>query len=504
MHNMKTNLIKIGGWVYFWLLTLLPYANAGFPEPYNLIYGLIKLDGQMLTAQNTNVFIEARRIPTGPAVARYQMGSQASANNYYALKVRLESVTPLSDETSVSTPSNILYLVVVANNQVKDQLEYVVGDRGNVKRLDFGAIDNDDDGLPDGWEQAYLYGLGYGPNDDPDHDGLDNLTEYRLGTNPLRPDARHPADTNQDWRITIAELSSYYNAWRQGMPWPNGPTNIPVEYVTRATYIWEQGEYYKFDTTLTNAPLWWVSIPPTNVAALAAVAATVSNTVSNFASNQHSVAAFQDPVVLDSAPAAPTPTPEKQLAAEEVLTATTMANKFYIPGTEFSITNRVLLVTNARTYAVEHYPPAGWQIVQVPGGTYDAERHRVKWGPFLDRQNRDLVYVAKATNTQAGAQSLGGLASYDGHKVSLRGQASIVSLPVREHEFARVPFGKPEEWVFVGKPGTAYVLEAATNLFQWKVVSTATAGSDGQVKFADPEAGSSSVRFYRAKMLTTP
>jgi len=48
--------------------------------------------------------------------------------------------------------------------------------------------DTDNDGLPDDWERYWFGDLRYGPKDDPDNDGFDNLMEYIMGTNPLNPD----------------------------------------------------------------------------------------------------------------------------------------------------------------------------------------------------------------------------------------------------------------------------------------------------------------------------
>ena len=48
--------------------------------------------------------------------------------------------------------------------------------------------DTDGDGLPDIWEIKYFGDLRYGANDDPDHDGLTNLEEYRHHTDPTNPD----------------------------------------------------------------------------------------------------------------------------------------------------------------------------------------------------------------------------------------------------------------------------------------------------------------------------
>ncbi len=44
------------------------------------------------------------------------------------------------------------------------------------------------DSLPDDWEMLHFGTTAYGDNDDPDHDGLSNLQEFRLGTNPANRD----------------------------------------------------------------------------------------------------------------------------------------------------------------------------------------------------------------------------------------------------------------------------------------------------------------------------
>jgi flagellar hook assembly protein FlgD len=49
-------------------------------------------------------------------------------------------------------------------------------------------IDTDNDGLPDCWENQYFGNLNQGPNDDTDQDGLANIEEYQLGTNPDNAD----------------------------------------------------------------------------------------------------------------------------------------------------------------------------------------------------------------------------------------------------------------------------------------------------------------------------
>jgi hypothetical protein len=48
--------------------------------------------------------------------------------------------------------------------------------------------DTDNDGLPDDWEMKYFTNLKQGPSDDPDKDGLTNIQEYQLGTDPTKAD----------------------------------------------------------------------------------------------------------------------------------------------------------------------------------------------------------------------------------------------------------------------------------------------------------------------------
>ncbi len=59
-----------------------------------------------------------------------------------------------------------------------------MGAYGNTVEAATGSPDTDGDGLPDGWEVQFLASLQYHANDDPDNDGILNLTDYRYGWNP--------------------------------------------------------------------------------------------------------------------------------------------------------------------------------------------------------------------------------------------------------------------------------------------------------------------------------
>ncbi len=67
-----------------------------------------------------------------------------------------------------------------------------------VSAWDIGAselVDYDEDGLPDWWEMLHFGHLDYGPEDDPDGDGILNIYEYLHNSTPADPSSR-PAGTH--------------------------------------------------------------------------------------------------------------------------------------------------------------------------------------------------------------------------------------------------------------------------------------------------------------------
>ena len=92
--------------------------------------------------------------------------------------------------------------------------------------------------------------------------------------------AYHPADKNQDYRISIDEVTSYGAAWKNGRTWEIGPNPIPIDYLTRAGSLWKNGETYRKESGVASAPLWWVNDTGGNP--LGAYRSTITNAPGSF------------------------------------------------------------------------------------------------------------------------------------------------------------------------------------------------------------------------------
>jgi Right handed beta helix region len=57
----------------------------------------------------------------------------------------------------------------------------------------------------------------------------------------------HPADTNNDWVISMAEYNAYAAAWKNGQSWTTNAPVISADFATRAGYLLQNGGAYTND-----------------------------------------------------------------------------------------------------------------------------------------------------------------------------------------------------------------------------------------------------------------
>jgi len=178
------------------VFVIAPDARALIPEPDNVLYGSIALDGQAVGAARTDVVVEARRLINGPAIASYRMGSSSQAGNLYALRISVESLLPLSDPNA-ALPGDGVFIVVTDASGLRLQTTHTVAASGTVQRIDFGEVvgDGDSDGLPDAWETLHFASTGFGPGS-LGLNGQTLLQNYIAGTDPN--------DTNDLFEVSVA------------------------------------------------------------------------------------------------------------------------------------------------------------------------------------------------------------------------------------------------------------------------------------------------------------
>lgn len=112
--------------------------------------------------------------------------------------------------------------------------------------------------------------------------------------------------------------------------------------------------------------------------------------------------------------------------------------ELFVPGERFSVTNRVLLSENTIAYSVEENIPAGWTTGSInQSGRYDALTGKVKWGPFLDRVERDLVVELTPPLGTTNRVVFSGVGVFDGNSIPLSG--SLITSPLLSTITAQMP-----------------------------------------------------------------
>jgi len=172
---------------------------ALIPEPSNIIYGSITIDGEPLTAVNNHVSLV---LYSGEQkITSYTMGDIPTMGDKYKLEAILDSISTRSVDTSRTGDELVIRYQVAGESLAVANV--FIGERGEAIELnltlrsefidaglDPSIFDSDGDGIPDDIEIA----AGLDPelaSDallDADGDGISNLQEYANGTNILVDD----------------------------------------------------------------------------------------------------------------------------------------------------------------------------------------------------------------------------------------------------------------------------------------------------------------------------
>lgn len=275
----------------------------------------------------------------------------------------------------------------------------------------------------------------------------------------------HPADLNpQDHAITADELTAYAAAWKNGTPWTNDLSAIPVSFVTRAGLIWRQGEKYVFDLTKGAPPECW-------------------------------------------SPAGAAPASGRTLAglrpAGDHGKVDRDAASLWKPGKAGEVTVTIVPPAGTSAWAVEEIIPVGWRIAAVSdGGVFDAETRRLRWGLFFGDATRRLQYTAVPPSEAACTARFEGTVSFDGKEVAIGGLskagASDATTELRITGSRHEGKGK-SHFQISAAPDQVFVVEASSDLQNWEEVEAFVFTGD-EIQIDDTAAPPTAPgRYYRLR-----
>jgi len=244
---------------------------------------------------------------------------------------------------------------------------------------------------------------------------------------------------------------------------PPPPQPIQPEYLVRAIELWYGGEYYDLDVSISNAPFWWV--------------------------NTNSVV----PVVVP---------PAIQPGSSTFYgTAVVSTNNSFQPGVPITVTITSMPASFVLNYALEDQPPEGWTVLTNSisyGGSFDALRGKVKWGPFFENTPRTNSYqVTPPLDAVDPGLFVGGVA-FDEETTDF-GPRVIVrnGNPPPRFSSVRLLPGAGVELTLQGGGAGTFTIQSSTDLIAWSLVETRPT-SGGPEVFTDSSATNRSRTFYRA------
>jgi Calx-beta domain len=288
---------------------------------------------------------------------------------------------------------------------------------------------------------------------------------------------RHPADVRpEDGVLSGDEVAAYATAWRSGGKFGNDL--VPMRYLTRAGFLSEAGDGYRFDATRGPLPLAWVSTNPQ------AEPRPGIDFLPPFGAG--GVIDFGTNVI-------PPRLPLSYVVAE--------FPRFTEPG-EYTVQVRTGPVAKTRSHAVELYLGGDVEFSAASDdGVFDSSNRVVRWGPFADDTARRMSVTLKA----AGEFKMRAAGSFDGRDGI---SATIPQAPVVPGAVGSVPRiatlesmdnGGVQLVVLGGAAGGEMDVEVSTDLVRWVRIARGTAAAEvGAMVTVDGDAGDTPVRFYRA------
>ncbi len=104
----------------------------------------------------------------------------------------------------------------------------------------------------------------------------------------------------------------------------------------------------------------------------------------------------------------------------------------FVPGQALTVSIDITLNGTVNVYALEESIPTNWTLGTISdSGTFDSATGKIKWGPFLDGNNRTLSYQITPPASLEGAVGFAGSVSFDGFIETILGD-QIIAGPVSQ------------------------------------------------------------------------
>lgn len=274
----------------------------------------------------------------------------------------------------------------------------------------------------------------------------------------------HPADVDDArWSFSALEVEKYALAWKHCERWPIAPNPIPVNYVTRAGFLFADADHYRLSNQFPTpvAPLLWVSA-------------------------QIGTATLHSP--------------EEPWVTNRLASAVSSVPTNYIVGAPFTVSIAVTPGAGVKAYALEETPPIGFSVTNVTGaGVFCRETRKIRWGLFSDLEPRTLSYQLVALTNSPSIARFNGVVSCNGINQPVTGQRETrraTHLTAAKLDGVKTLSDGNRLLTFSGEPGIDYVLEASSDLLDWQPIAELL-NSDGNLQFIDPSTNEV-IKFYRA------